>query len=198
MPPIARVAETLHLSVVGLWLGALLMTAAVAAVIFPTMRELDPTFGLFRAYGGPQADLGAGYIQARVFFVADVVQFVGAFAGGVTLAVSIAARRNLRSRLTMARSVLFGAAVLVFAFEFFVLSPRMNRNATAYWRAAEAGDVVAAEKSRQMFSADHPTATRTFGATAVLVLGSLVAAGWSATGGAGRAAGRDPATKGGN
>lgn len=191
MPRIARLAETLHLLVVGLWLGALVMGAAVAAIVFPAVRELDPTLGLFAAYDAPHADLGAGFIQARVFYAVDVVQFLGAFLGGVALAVSIAVRRALRSRVTIVRSLFFAAAALVFAFQFFVLAPRMDANATAYWRAAKAGDTAAAERYQQAFSADHPTATRTFGLIAVLVLGSLVTGAWSVTGGPARRPGRD-------
>lgn len=179
MPRIARLAETVHLLTVGLWLGGLVMGAVVAAIIFPTMRELDPTLGRFIAYPGEHADLGAGYIQARVFFAVDVLQFVGAFVGGIALAVSIGLRRSLRSRVSFVRSLLFAAAALAFAYQFFVLSPRMDRNAQQYWRAAEAGQVEDADRFRDAFSADHPAATRTFGLIGVLVLCSFVTSAWT-------------------
>lgn len=157
------------------------MGAVVAAIIFPTMRELDPTLGLFQAYRGAHADLGAGYIQARVFFAVDILQFVGAFVGGIALAVSIFVRHALRTRASFVRSVLFAAAALVFAYQFFMLAPRMDQNAQDYWRAAEAGDTQAAERSRDAFSADHPTATRVFGLIGVLVLSSFVVSVWTVT-----------------
>lgn len=179
MPRIARIAETLHLLVVGLWLGSLLMGAVVAAVIFPTMRELDPSFSIFSAFTGNHADLGAGFIQARVFYAVDLVQFVGAFVGGITLALSIALRRVWSRPTSLVRSVVFVCAVLMFSYQFFVLAPRMDENAKAYWQAAEAGDTEAAIKARDVFSADHPVATQTFGFIGFFVFGSFIVGVWS-------------------
>jgi len=193
MSRIVRIAETIHLLTVGLWLGALVMGGVVAAIIFPTMRELDPTLALFESYDGAHADLGAGYIQARVFFAVDMLQFVGAFVGGIALAISIFLRHALRTRAAFVRSLLFAAAVLAFAYQFFVLTPRMDRNAQDYWRAAQAGEIEAAERSRDAFSADHPTATRVFGLIGVLVLGSFVASAWTVTQGSTTTVSRDGA-----
>ncbi len=179
MTRLARIAETLHLLVVGLWLGSLLMGAVVAAIIFPTMRELDPSFSTFAAFTGNHADLGAGFIQARVFYAVDLVQFVGAFVGGVTLALSIALRRAWSRPTSLIRSVIFACAVLMFSYQFFVLAPRMDENARLYWQAAEAGDNQAAIEARDAFSVDHPIATQTFGFIGFFVFGSFIVGVWS-------------------
>jgi hypothetical protein len=176
---IARIAETVHLLVVGLWLGSLVMGAVVAAIIFPTMRELDPSFSIFSAFTGNHADLGAGFIQARVFYAVDLVQFVGAFVGGVTLALSIALRRVWNRPSSLIRSVVFACAVLMFSYQFFVFAPRMDENARAYWQAAEAGDNQAAIEAKDAFSADHPVATQTFGFIGFFVFGSFIVGVWS-------------------
>ncbi len=155
------------------------MGAVVAAIIFPTMRELDPSFSLFSAFTGNHADLGAGFIQARVFYAVDLVQFVGAFVGGITLALSIALRRVWSRPTSLIRSVVFACAVLMFSYQFFILAPRMDENARLYWQAAEAGDNEAALEARDAFSADHPIATQTFGFIGVFVLGAFVVGVWS-------------------
>lgn len=182
MPPIARLAELLHLLVVGLWLGALVMGAVVASIIFPSMRELNPHFISFDQFTGNHADLGAGFIQARVFAAVDVVQFVGVLVGLVTLIVSAGARHAVQTKSTVLRSILLGITLLLFGYQFFVLAPRMDGNAIQYWQAAHAGKLEQAESYRAAFTADHPTATRTFALLGVCVLGVFVAGAWTTIG----------------
>ncbi len=181
MPRAARFAEIVHQFVVGIWIGTLIMGAVVAAIIFPTMRELSPHFTRFNLYTSDHADLGAGSFQARVFAAVDLVQFVALFVGLLTLVVSVGARKAIRFKSTIIRSILMGGAMLLFGYQFFVLAPRMDRNAIQYWQAAQAGDTVSADAFREAFSADHPTATRTFGLIGVCAVGLFVCGAWSAT-----------------
>ena len=53
MPRCAAAAEGLHLAALGAWLGAIVVSGAAAAIIFPTMRSLDPRMPEFGSYQGP-------------------------------------------------------------------------------------------------------------------------------------------------
>jgi hypothetical protein len=150
------------------------------------MRELAPRFATFDLFTGSHADLGAGFIQARVFAAVDVVQFVGALVGLLTLIVSAVARDAIQAKSTIVRSVLLGVTLLLFGYQFFVLAPRMDQNAIQYWQAAQAGDNEQAEAFKAKFSADHPTATRTFGFLGICVLSVFIAGAWTATGSSSR------------
>lgn len=176
----------------GLWLGSLVMTGATAGILFSTMRTLEPSFGRFAAYEGPHSALGAGVIQNRIFLAGDVVQFIGATG---TLASTIALLAffalPLRRISTAARLVAQGAAMLLVSFHLFVLVPRMQENAEAYWSAAEAGDMHGAALAADAFRADHPTATRVLISTTVVVAVLLVSGAWSvASAGHGESRGR--------
>jgi hypothetical protein len=182
MSVLARLADGVSVAALGVWLGTLAMSVAVAAIIFPAMRELDPSLGMFEAYGGGHADLGAGFVQARVFAAADIVQFAAASASMLGLIVSLAVRRNLASVLTMVRCVLLAGAALMLAYQLFVLAPRMDQNVRSYWLAAAEGREADAEAAQTEFLADHPGATRTALFIGCFVTTSLMVTAWAVCG----------------
>ncbi|MBZ0171270.1 MAG: hypothetical protein K8E66_02720 [Phycisphaerales bacterium] len=176
--------ETIHALAAGLWLGSLVMSAATAGILFGAMRSLDPSFGVFEAYTGPQSDLGAGFIQNKVFLAGDVIQFIGAT--GVlasTIALLAFCGLPLRRVSTAIRLFSLGAAMILVSYHLFVLVPRMQGNAEAYWRAAEAGEMDAAQTAHDEFRADHPTARNEMVATTLAVAMMLGAGAWSAASG---------------
>ncbi|MBX3323817.1 MAG: hypothetical protein KF757_12595 [Phycisphaeraceae bacterium] len=177
-----RVLETVHVIVLGVWFGVLGMTAAVAAIIFPAMRSLEPAFGQFSRYEGAHADLGAGFIQARVFAAADMVQFAAALLAMLNLTGAMVLQRNLKSMWTMIRCVLLACAVAMLSYHLFILAPRMDSNARVYWEAAAAGESDRAHESHEAFMRDHPAATRTMMFLGVFVAGTLFASTWSLSG----------------
>ncbi len=181
-PGILRpLAETVHALAGGLWLGSLVMSAAAAGLLFGTMRSLEPSFGAFAAYAGPQSDLGAGFIQNKIFLAGDIIQFIGACGVLGATAVLIAfCGLPIRRISTGIRLFALGSAMTLVSYHLFILTPRMQTNAQAYWRAAEAGDMDAAEKARDAFNADHPTARNEMLATTVSVALLLGAGAWSA------------------
>lgn len=180
-----RVCETIHLTVLGLWLGTLVMTGAAAAVIFPTVREFDPRLPKFAAYTGDHWSLLAGKVAATLFFICDSVQFAGVLVAGVTLGVAILWFGLPMTRLSTAlRGGLLIILIAVLSFQFFVLAPRMNRNLFAYWQAAETGENEAASTLKAAFDADHPLARNLLAVDTILVLALLTAGVWSATSGA--------------
>ncbi|USN99592.1 MAG: hypothetical protein H6810_02700 [Phycisphaeraceae bacterium] len=173
--------ETVHAVSAGLWLGSLVMSAATAGLLFGTMRSLDPSFGFFSAYTGPQSDLGAGYIQNRIFLAGDVMQFIGATGSlAATIALIGFCGLSLRRVSTGIRVFALGAAMALVSYHLFVLVPRMQTNAHAYWEAARAGEMDAATTAYDAFQADHPTARNEMLATTVVVALMLGAGAWSA------------------
>lgn len=177
----SRAAEVIHLLGLAAWMAALLTGALVAGIIFTTMRPLEPTFAYFSAFPEPQADLGAGFIQARVFLAADSIQFVGAALAILAFIVSVVARGAVARPSTLIRGTLLAAAVAIFSYHYFALAPRMQNNATLYWEAARAGQVELAHQHHAEFNADHPASVRVHGAVSIFVLATFVASAWSAT-----------------
>lgn len=180
-PAVSRVAEVVHLLGLAAWMAALLTGALVAGIIFTTMRPLEPTFGYFAAYPEPHADLGAGFIQARVFLAADSIQFVGASLAILAFIVSVVARGAVARPSTLLRGTLLASAVAIFSYHYFVLAPRMQNNSALYWEAARAGQVEEAAQYHNDFMADHPASVRVHGATSIFVFVTFVASAWSAT-----------------
>lgn len=175
-----KVCETIHQMSAGLWFGSLIMAAATAGILFGTMRSLEPSLGRFAAYAGPHSDLGAGFIQNRVFLAADAVQFIGAM-GTLASSVMMIAFFGLPLRRisTGVRLAALGAAMILVSFQFFVLAPRMQQHSGEYWRAAEAGQMDAAHAAYDAFIADHPTARNVMAGTTLAVAVLLGAGAWS-------------------
>jgi hypothetical protein len=152
------------------------MTGAAAAVIFPAMKGLDPALPAYAAYTGPHWSLAAGQIANRLFIIADTVQFGAMLAAGVTFGLCVLFfGLSTRRGTTFARAALLLALVGVLSYHLMILSPRMATNVRLYWDAAAAGDNAGAAGPKAAFDADHPTASRVLGATALLVLGAMVA-----------------------
>lgn len=182
MPTGRKIAECIHLVALGLWLGSLVMTALVAARVFPTMSELGP---VLPGYGTDPADhwrIVAGHVGAFTFFSNDVIQFLCVLLAVVSLVASVwLYGLSLRRISTAIRSMLLGAAGMLVAYQLLLLAPEMNAELKAYWRAAEAGDASAADLHRDAFAALHPRATTALSTTMLAVLGCLVAGVWSIT-----------------
>ncbi|KAA0213054.1 MAG: hypothetical protein DYG94_12160 [Leptolyngbya sp. PLA3] len=183
MRPFVRLAETVHIVALALWLSALITGALVAVTIFTTMRELAPTFGFFHAYTGAHADLGAGFIQARVFALADITQFAACSLAMLSFIAAVAIGRAVARASTMVRATLLACALTMFSYQYFILAPRMDTNARAYWKAARAGDSEQARLLHAKFMEDHPASTRTHGFILLFVSGTLVASTWTLSGG---------------
>ena len=86
---LTRSLNTLLVVSSGVVFGVLAMTAVVAAVVFPKMRELDPTLPGYPAYDGAHWSLAAGIVAERVFdigFVIAGVAVAGCIAGVLGLA----------------------------------------------------------------------------------------------------------------
>lgn len=172
MPPLRRFLEVVHLTAAGLWLGVAVATGAAAAIIFPTVKDLEPTLAVYPDYTGEHWRLAAGHIAARLFAFGDVVGFFCLMLAGLSLCI-IAAMRHVwirTPRITLARLAALGLAILAAGYNIFILGPRMNSNLSDYWTAAAAGDSDAALAAQQAFMADHTPASNTLAAIAIAAL----------------------------
>lgn len=175
------VSETVHLTALGVWLGSVLMAGAAAAVIFPTVKALNPQLPDYAGYTGEHWLIAAGQPAARIFLIADGVQMVCATLCIVTMGVLLfLSRIPLRRPSAVVRVCALAAAVCILGFQSVYLRPRMDLNMRGHWEAAIQGNNAEAAKFKQIFDADHPLASRLMGANALAVFVALVAGAWNA------------------
>ncbi len=175
----------------GVWVGVLGMAGVSAAIVFPTMKGLDPLLGAYPLYTEPHWRLAAGHVAAKLFFVSDIVQLVCAPVAGLALVLMVLGKLvPWPSRLMAGRLVVFTLLMAILSYRFFVLAPRMDRELALYRASAQAGEMEPAAAHLAAFNADHPMASNVMGVTfglgvaaAVLGIGSMVTASRSARGG---------------
>lgn len=173
--------ETVHQVALGLWLGSLVMAAATAAIVFPTMKALDPRLPAFSAYTGEHWLLTAGQIGERVFTISYLIAFPCSLAAIVTLAVLVLIFRLPRTRpAVILRIIALAIAVAAFAAQLLIVSQSMNASLRAYWAAALAGENEVAARHQAAFRDLHPTASTLMGVTGVSLLVAFAAGAWSA------------------
>jgi hypothetical protein len=178
-----RLCFTVYLSSLGLWAGVLAMTAAAAAVTFPTVKTLDPVVPSLDPASRPHWMFVAGKVVSGVFLIshgAQAVCAVLALAAAVCLMRSAEHGQRVRRSVTLACTA---GAIGVLASYLLALWPRMRENLHAYWDNLSAGQLAAAKTAQQAFDADHPRASLMMQAMLVLVLVALVSGVWKSTAG---------------
>lgn len=172
---------TLLASVLGLWLGLLVLSGIAAAVTFPTMRELSPSLMTFALYPGEHWRIAAGMVANGIFGAANTGSWVCGVVALVAVTLLAASERGERRTraLLMARWFVV-VPIVVLAYNTMILRPRMDSNLSAFYEAARDGRVEAADTYRAAFEEDHPNASRVLGAMALSVLLSIVGAGAAA------------------
>lgn len=179
MNGIARVASTLLVVCAGVAFGVVAMTGVVAAVVFPTVRDLGPVLPDHASYTGPHWSLVAGVVAEGVFRIGFVVVGVALF-GALVGVLVLAVRRGAR-RLPVVRLGLVLVTLGLFLTHAGWLQPRMNEAASEYRDAAVAGDNNRATEAKSRFDSMHPTASRLIGATTIAALLLFVCSAWAAT-----------------
>lgn len=177
MRPLPLVALVVHVVSLAIWLGGVVASGLAAAIIFPTMKSLDPRLPGYSAYAGDHWMLAAGKVAARIFHAIDIAQLVCAALAVLTAGLLLGSR-TVRPRPLAPMAWLLGLAgsLGVLGAALLWLRPRMDLNLAAYWQHAGAGQTDLAEAARQAFSADHPMASNLMAATALFVLLTLAAA----------------------
>jgi hypothetical protein len=177
-----RIVQVVHVVAAGVWLGALVMTGAYAGLVFRTLRALTPSLPDFAAYPGEHWRLAGGMLATRLFVASDIVQFACLMVCGATFAVAVL---GLGLAVRRAACAISGATIIalvaVLSYQFFLLTPDLTEHTQAYWDAARAGDVAAADAHHAAVEALHPTARAMMVTDAALVLVLLVAGAWSMT-----------------
>jgi hypothetical protein len=174
--------ETANLAALGVWLGALVMTGAAAAIAFPTMRDLDPSLPAFASYPQDHWTIAAGMVMARVFFVCDAVQLACATVAGVSLVGLYATGVVAKKRAAQVIRAAVLAALVVSLLQYLVFPAReMAEHLDTFWTAAKAGDLETADAARGAFDRLHPQASLRLSLHAAGVLIALVVGAWAAT-----------------
>lgn len=165
--------EGVFLGSVGLWAGVIAMVGAVAAIAFPTVRELDPALAEYAAYPGEHWRIAAGAVMNRAFLLADGVGGAVVLLATGAVVVMLASgrvRAGTPAMVLRLAALAVGAGLTVYTLAAF--RPEMQGHLETFWSAARAGEVNEAETARAAFDAMHPRAS-------FLLIAQLVAAGWA-------------------
>lgn len=173
--------DAMSVWVLGIWAGALIMTGASAAIIFPEVRQMSVGVSDLILPVDEHWKYIAGRVQNRVFGVCDWLQL---FAGAVVLALLIAS--SLRHRCAQIGRTLWFArlgvtSLLLTALAIYLawLAPAMQTDLHAFWKALDAKNLEAALTAQVSFDKYHPIASKFFSVMllGVLALGVLTALG---------------------
>lgn len=165
---------SVHLTALGVWVGALGMTAAFAAVIFPEMRDLAPELETFSGYPKDHWVIAAGRVMARVFSVLDSLQ-IGCATLATLAAGALVLLRDERKWIRLITTLIPTAALVWYVL---MVAQPMHADLTGFWDAALRGDVAAADAYRASFDELHPVASRGMGTIAGLALLGLALGAW--------------------
>lgn len=176
------VVECTHIGALALWLAATLGSALAAAVVFPTMKALQPRLPDYAAYAGDHALIAGGSVAQRVFLIADIIQFPASLIAVITLAIPVVFMgASLKRPAGVARTLAMGIAVAAFASLLFIVTPQLNAATTAHWAAMKLNDAPEIARHKAAVDEIHPIASRLMGAMGLSVLTALIAACWSLT-----------------
>lgn len=176
-----RICYTVYLSALGVWAGVLAMTAAAAAVTFPTVRSLNPTLLDLDPASRPHWMLVGGKVVSGVFVISHAAQAFAALLAVVALIVLCRSPQRGRQTRRSITSVSTAAALTILSWYLLVLWPRMRENLHTYWDNLFAGKLDAARTAQQAFDADHPGASLTLQFLLATVLAASISGIWHAT-----------------
>ena len=158
-----------------LWLGAVLMTGAAAAIAFPAMRDLAPALAQFPAHPEDHWSITAGHVMLPVFRVLDFATLALSSVAVVCTGLSVrACTGRVAIALWLVGLVGAGGIGVHHALD---RSPHMDALATAWWDAASDGDEATAQAKKQAFDDLHPVASAALKAESALLL--LAIGGWA-------------------
>lgn len=189
--------ETVHLLALSLWLGVVVSAGAFAAIVFPTMRGLDPHLPEFEKYQGEHWRIAGGRVAQQVFLLTDIAQFVCATVTIATLVCMLTLFGLPKRRTaTVVRALSLGVALACAAGLIIIVAPQFNAALKLHWAAAAAGNAAEAAKHKEVLDRLHPISSWLMSGTAGAVLVALLAGLWTATSGwrEGTALGDRPAT----
>lgn len=173
--------EAAHAAALGVWVGALVMTGAAAAVAFPTMRAMSPSLPEFASYPEDHWMIAAGRVMARVFFISDMAQLICASLAALSLAALWASGSISRRRAAQViRAALLAALLLSLAQYLLFPARQMAQDLHSFWTAAAAGDIEQADEHRAAFDSMHGAASMRLALHSVGALATLLVGAWAA------------------
>jgi hypothetical protein len=178
---ICRIAQIVHLVALSIWLGAVAMSGVVAAIVFPLMREVEPTLGAYADYGGDHSVLAGGLVASRVFFAVDFIQFVCGSLALLTIAIMMASGYSLNTVARVFRVIVLCTTLALLSYHLVIFMPKLQQILSAYWSLAQMGDTAQADAFKDRFLASHAAASRILGTLTIAVLINLILAGWTLT-----------------
>jgi len=176
---VCRLAQSVHLAALGVWCGVVGGAGIAAAVIFPLVRDLDPTLGAYPVYTGDHASLAAGRLAGRIFFITDTVQFICGLLVLASLIAMLLTGYALRTPVRVVRSVLTLATLGLLSYHLTLMMPEMTGHLSAYWDAAARGLGDEAETHRRAFMSMHEPAANILRALTLSTLACLLLAGFT-------------------
>lgn len=159
------------------WLSGLVTAGISATMVFGQLPDMSLSLQRFEAYPVDEhGTIAAGLVMADVFFAVDVVQFIAIPLVVITLALQLAVFGvPARRPANVVRTACLLVAAALFAWYALLLAPSLNSELRLFWQAAEAADLDAAQRHRELFGADHTTARHILEVNLLLVLVSLAA-----------------------
>lgn len=176
-----RLWEALHITVLAFWLGALVLTAVAAFIVFPEMRRLDPSLPGYERYTGEHWSIAGGHIAGPLIDACTLVQSIAAALAAATLGLALRAQARVSGRgerrrtWTFVRAAVIAVPILSLGYQALVLGPPMDRDLRLYWDAARAGENQAAAAHKAAFYENHTAGSALFAVNALAVCVALAA-----------------------
>jgi len=178
---LSRIAQIVHLLALSVWLGAVAMSGVVAAIVFPLMRELEPTLGAYPSYEGDHALLAAGRVASKVFFAVDTIQFVCGTIALATIVLLVVCGYSLNTLARVLRVIVLCMTLAVLSYHLLLFMPGLMQMLQGYWDNAAMGNTEVADRFKDEFLAQHSKASNILGALALMVMVNIVVAGVTLT-----------------
>lgn len=146
--------EVIHIVSLSLLIGVVVMSGIFAAVLFPTMKRMDPVLPEFATYTGEHWRVAAGRIASLIFLISSWMQ------GGL-LAASLAALlpSSLRARHSRVRLAVIAVTTLLLLVVIGTIFLPLQHMLHEYWNFAKQGDMERASMIQKRFDALHKFAT---------------------------------------
>ncbi len=164
-----------------IWLGAVAMSGIVAAIVFPLMRQLEPTLGAYPSYEGDHALLSAGRVASKVFFTVDTIQFVCASITLACMIVMLITGYKINTIARFFRILVLSMTLAILSYHLFLFMPNLTMTLQGYWEFAAQGESARADQFKDRFLESHSAASRLLGTLTIAVLINIILAGWTLT-----------------
>ncbi|MFK7961996.1 MAG: hypothetical protein AB8G96_15890 [Phycisphaerales bacterium] len=157
---LARLATATWWSAIGVWMSSIAAAGIAASFTFPVLKKFQVTIPGWAAPESEHWRYAAGQVMDPIFFLVDLIQFVVAPLSLLALlAMRLTGGRTPHRILGAIRLGALLVATGLFAWQGLGLAQGMRTGLRQQWDAAEAGDMVEAERLRAEFNGDHQLAS---------------------------------------